>query len=62
MTTLAPDPVPHLMTIDEVADALRVTRSTVRRWIKSGHLAAARVGPGTVRVEAAEVRRLVERS
>jgi excisionase family DNA binding protein len=40
----------ELMTIQEAADALRVKPITVRRYIRSGRLAAVRVGRG-LRVE-----------
>lgn len=37
--------VPQLLDVDEVGVALGVSRSTVRRLIRSGALAHVRVGP-----------------
>jgi excisionase family DNA binding protein len=37
------------LTTQEIADELRVTRTTVYRWIDEGKLAAVRIG-GAVRV------------
>lgn len=36
--------VPFLMTVDEVADVMRVSRMTVYRLIRRGQLTAVRVG------------------
>lgn len=47
------------MTVQEVAETLRVSPMTVRRYIASGKLAAVRVGRG-VRVDQAAVDRFVE--
>jgi excisionase family DNA binding protein len=51
--------LPPLLTIGEAAAALRVSVPTIRRWIRSGHLPAAHVGPGSLRVEARAVRQLI---
>ena|SRR5687767_1387518 len=48
----------NLMTVQEVAETLRVSPMTVRRYIQSGKLAAVRVGRG-VRVEQAAVEQFV---
>ena len=47
-----------LMTVQEVAETLRVSPMTVRRYIQSGKLAAVRVGRG-VRVEQEAVEQFV---
>jgi excisionase family DNA binding protein len=60
MSTPTPT-LPALVTVPEAALALRVSTSTIRRWIREGHLNAVRVGPGSVRVEVAAVQRLVDR-
>jgi excisionase family DNA binding protein len=39
-----PSTLPHLLTVDEVGDALRVSRSSILRLIKRGELATVRVG------------------
>lgn len=49
----------ELLTIDETAAKLRVSRRTVWGWIGSGVLRALRVGPRTTRVERTEVERLI---
>lgn len=48
-----------LMTVREVADELRVSPMTVRRYISSGKLRAVRVGRG-VRVEQSALQGLVQ--
>jgi excisionase family DNA binding protein len=40
----------ELMTVDEVAEHLKVNQQTVRNWIDSGDLLAVRVGARRVRV------------
>jgi excisionase family DNA binding protein len=49
----------HLMTVNEVAERVRVNPRTVRRWIDAGKLRAAKV-MGGVRVEARELDNLVK--
>jgi excisionase family DNA binding protein len=50
-----------LLTIPEVADAMKVSEKTVRRLIKRGDLPAFKVGDrGQLRVEEAELERYVE--
>jgi len=49
-----------MLTTEEVAWALRVDPSTVRRWIAQGKLRASRLpGRGFLRVSQAEVDRLL---
>jgi excisionase family DNA binding protein len=46
------------LTVQEVAEVLRVDASAVRRWIRNGELKAVQFGGGrTVRVPAEELRR-----
>ena len=63
MVQLATLPLPALLTLDEVAGALRVSRATVRRMIARGDLEAVRFGPprrgATVRVRADDLARLL---
>ena len=40
-----------LLTVEEVADLLRVNRQTVRNWIDNGQLPSIRVGSRRVRVQ-----------
>jgi excisionase family DNA binding protein len=45
MARRAPQPLPALLTIDEVKDILRLKRAlTVRTWIRSGRLPHVRIG------------------
>ena len=53
------DTLPELMTVRELQDALKVSRSTVHRAIKSGKLKAFKVGRN-VRVEKEEVRKWLQ--
>jgi excisionase family DNA binding protein len=45
-----PGVLPDLVTTREAAVALRVTETTVRRWIESGELPATRVGKRILRI------------
>ena len=50
------------LTLQEVALAVKVSESTVRRWVRSGELAAFKVGGrGQIRVHPSDVRAFVER-
>lgn len=49
----------ELVTIAEAARALKVSPSTIRRWIGQGDLPAYRVGPRRVRVSKPDLARLV---
>jgi len=42
---VAPNRRPPHLTAQQVADELNVTVETVREWIKTGELAATRLGP-----------------
>ena len=48
MTNTSPR-LPELLTIDEVAERLKVSTKTVRRWIERGELRIYRLG-GQIRV------------
>jgi len=41
---MASQPLPRLLTPEEVADLLRVSRRTVYNWFRSGQLPAMRIG------------------
>jgi excisionase family DNA binding protein len=51
--------MPSFLTVDEVAEILRLNRRTVENWIKSGKLSALRFGRKGIRIERAEVERFV---
>jgi len=45
----AREPIPRFLTMDEVAEALRVSRATINRWREEGFLPPfLRIGPGRV--------------
>ena len=48
-----------LLTVDEVAEALALSRSTIYRLLKSGDLVATRIGTAT-RIPESSLRRFVE--
>jgi len=49
-----------LLSVKEVTERLRVTHSTVRRWIREGKMAAIHVGPThRVRIRLSELLRHV---
>lgn len=51
----------NLLTVQEVADTLKVSESTVRRLIKSGVLVAYRVGDrGQLRIESKDLEAYVQ--
>ena len=51
----------NLLTLNEVAVALKVSESTVRRWIRSGSLIAYKVGQrGQLRIREDELERFLE--
>ena len=51
------------MTLQEVAQAVKVSETTVRRWVHSGELPAFKVGSrGQIRIEPEELRAFMERS
>lgn len=51
----------QLLTLQEVADLMRVSQRTIRRLIKRGELAAYRVGDrGQLRVKEGELEQYIE--
>ena len=48
----------EFLTVREAADLLRVSRPTIWRWIDAGRLPAVRLGPRSIRVRRADLRRL----
>lgn len=48
------------VTVAEAAKRLQVSHPTVWRWIRSGRLAAYRVGPKTIRVKEADLATLIQ--
>ena len=52
-----------LLVLREVAEVLRVSESTVRRWVRAGELPAYRIGPrGQLRVREEDVTAFLEGS
>ncbi|MBI5338037.1 MAG: helix-turn-helix domain-containing protein [Mycolicibacterium rufum] len=51
---------PVRLGIAEAATYLSVDECTIRRWIRAGTLKANRVGPKIIRIDKAELDRLVE--
>lgn len=51
-----------LLTIEEAAERLKVSKRTVSRYISSGRLPATRITRKTVRIKAADVAALAEGS
>jgi excisionase family DNA binding protein len=49
----------ELLTIAEAAQALKVSKVTIHRWLKQGRLTAYRVGPRAVRIGRSELSRLL---
>ena len=52
----------YLLTKNEAAARLTVSRRTLERWIKDGRLPTIKPSPGVVRVDLADVDRLIEDS
>lgn len=48
------------LTVAEAAKRLQVSHPTVWRWIRSGKLAAYRVGPKTIRVKESDLATLIQ--
>ena len=51
----------QLLTLQDVAEVLKVSESTVRRWIRIGHLPAFKIGArGQLRVRQDELEQFLE--
>ncbi len=50
-----------ILTIQEVAKALKVSKRTVYRWIDSGDLKAARIGRKTYRVFESDLNKFIRK-
>ena len=48
-----------LLGLGEVADLLRLSKQTVRRWIRTGKLPAVKLGYNTFRIERDQIDRLI---
>lgn len=48
-----------ILTIEEVAKILKVSKRTVYRWIDSGNLKVARIGRKTYRVFESDLRKFI---
>jgi len=51
----------EFLTISEVAECLKVNERTVRRWVRSGHLKAHKIG-GCVRISLDDLHGFLERT
>ena len=52
----------NLLTLKEVAKAMRVSESTVRRWVRDGSLPACKIGKrGQVRISKIDLETFLER-
>jgi excisionase family DNA binding protein len=49
----------QLMTIEEVATSLRVSRRAPYRWVREGKLPALRPTPGVIRIRQSDFERFV---
>jgi excisionase family DNA binding protein len=49
----------HLITLQAAADRLGISKETVRLWVANGDLPAVRMGPRLIRVDIADVDRLL---
>lgn len=52
---------PELLTTAEVAEMLRVSQSTVQRWVQLGQLDAIRLPSGGIRIRREDVDKLLKR-
>jgi len=49
-------------TIEEVADLLKVSRESVRRWVRSKKLPAIKLGGKYIRIEASDLNSFIKKS
>ncbi len=57
---MAAEPISSLLTLDQVAARVNVSRRTVRRYVERGELAAIRL-PGLFRFDPPEVERFIDK-
>lgn len=50
---------PHLISLNDAADRLGVNYRTIRRWIAAGRIDAVRVGPRLLKIDAAQLDRVM---
>jgi excisionase family DNA binding protein len=50
-----------ILTIEEVAKVLKVSKRTVYRWIETGELKVARIGRKTYRVFESDLRKFIKK-
>jgi excisionase family DNA binding protein len=53
--------IPQLLSIDDVCKIMKVSQSSVRRWIKDRSLNTIRIGKGIVRIREDELRNFLYR-
>jgi excisionase family DNA binding protein len=51
-----------LLTVNEAARRLRVSRATITRWIRLGQLQAAKLPSGVYRIHGEDVEKLLRRT
>ncbi len=49
-----------LLTTSQVAKPLNVSRQTIARWVRNGHIKAVRLPSGMIRIHPSEVERILE--
>lgn len=54
-----PDDLPELLTIQQAADYLGLSRRTIELWMRSGKLPAIRIGPRTRRIRRVDLQALL---
>ena len=52
-------PRPEMISVTEAAERLGVNYRTIRRWIAAGHIDAVRVGPRLLKIDAAQLDRVM---
>ena len=52
----------RLLTLDEVAKELRISRRTLYLWIKQGRIKAIKLPNGKLRIESTELERVLKES
>lgn len=55
-----PDDRPELLTIQQAADYLGLSRRTIELWMRNGKLPAVRLGPRTRRIRADDLAALIQ--